>query len=268
MVVVTLLIYQINKSMKEYFKPRARFKQKEHAFDIGRAFSWWKGHYDRHFLNSLHERSENEFDAFYRYHLDYFLKANEGAAEAEFFKHVWDIAGDELAVLIKDDKRHSRSKHERNNIEKIQLRAFTEYLKSIDQWNTGKAKDEIIAAKEEEIKILNEQLAAMKQELKAARKLETEDYINITSGYRNTVLDLYLQLQEIKMPDGKELLLSQTQSVWMKMICKYFREGDQEINFETIRRYFPGDKREPGFKHSPIPAKSKLFQISPVKNRN
>lgn len=53
MVVVTLLIYQINKSMKEYFKPRARFKQKEHPFDIGMAFSWWKGHYDRHFLNSF-----------------------------------------------------------------------------------------------------------------------------------------------------------------------------------------------------------------------
>ena len=254
--------------MKEYFKPRARFNRKEHPFDIGRAFSWWKGHYDRHFLNSLYERNETDLDAFYRYHLIYFLKVNKGAEESEFFKHVWNIAGDELAVLVKDDKRHSRSEHQRNNLEKIKIRTFIEYLKSIDQWNTGKTKDEIIAAKEAEIKILNEQLALLKQELKAARKLETGDYINITKGYRNTVLDLCLQMQEIKLPDGKELLLSQTQSVWLKMICKYFREGDQEINFETIRRYFPGDKRDPGFKHSPIPAKSKLFQISPLKNRN
>lgn len=254
--------------MKEYFKPRSRFKRKEHPFDIGMAFSWWKGHYDRHFLNSLYERSESELDDFYHYHLDYFFKVNEGGKEAEFFNHVWNITGDELAVLIKDDKRHSKNQHERINTQKIKIREFIAYLKGIDQWNTGKTKDEIIAAKEAEIRTLNERLAALKQELKAARKLETEDYINITNGYRNTVLDICLQLQDIKLPDGKELLLSQTQSVWMKMICKYFRDGDQEINFETIRRYFPGDKREPGDKHAPIPAKSKLFKISTVKNQS
>jgi len=52
------------------------------------------------------------------------------------------------------------------------------------------------------------------------------------------------------------------------MICKYFRKGDKEINYETIRRYFPSDKREPGDKHADIPAKSKLFTINPAKKRS
>lgn len=253
--------------MKEYFKPRARFKRKEHPFDIGMVFTWWKSHYDRHFLKNLYERSENEFDSFYNYHLRYFLSVNEGAEEAVFFKHVWDICSDELAVLIKDDGRHSKSRHARNNMQKIQIRAYIAYLRSIDRWNTDKTKDEIIAEKETEIQHLKKQLAETRQELKDARRLETEDYINIAAGYRGTLLDLCLQLQELKLPDGRELLLSQTQSVWMKMICKYFREDNQEINFETIRRYFPGDKRNPGGKYSPVPAKSVLFKISPVKKR-
>jgi hypothetical protein len=75
-------------------------------------------------------------------------------------------------------------------------------------------------------------------------------------------------MQELKTPEGKELTFSQTQSVWTKMICKYFREGDKEINHETIRRYFPSDKREPGYKHADIPAKSKLFTINPAKKRS
>ncbi len=250
---------------RSYFKPRGRFDFKPHPFDIGRPLSWWESHYDRHFLLRLYQRKESEFDAFYHYHLNYFLKENEGAKEEEFFEHVWNILKDRLEQLVKEDAPGSG--HARNNSDKMRLRSFQKYMKTIDKWDTDKSKDTIIAEKEAEIQELKAQLAETRQELKAARKLETEDYINIADGYRNTVLDLHLQMQEIKLPDGKELMLSQTQSVWMKMICKYFREGDQEINFETIRRYFPGDKREPGDKHSDIPAKSKLFKISPIKKR-
>jgi len=86
--------------MKEYFKPLARFKKREHPFDIGMPFSWWRGHYDRHFLNTLYERNESEFDAFYNYHLDYFLKVNTGSLEVEFYKHLRDIIQDGIAVLF------------------------------------------------------------------------------------------------------------------------------------------------------------------------
>lgn len=254
--------------MKEYFKSRPRFGKREHPYDIGRPFTWWKSHYDRHFLNTLYERAESEFDAFYRYHLEHFLNVNEDVAEEEYYNRVRDIATDELVVLVREGKHPSKSRHERNNREKIHLRAFVTYLDTIDRWHAAKTKDEIIAAKEEEIRNLKAVLDALKVELKAARKLETADYINITKDQLLPFLDLCLQMQEIKLDDGKELLFSQTQIVWVKIICRYFREDNQEINFDTIRRYFPGDKRNPASKYAAVPAKKKLFRIVPSKKRS
>lgn len=254
--------------MKEYFKPRPRFGKREHPYDIGRPFSWWKGHYDRYFLNNLHKLDGNEFDAFYRYHLGYFLDANDGSEEEEFFRRVRDIAADELAILVKEDKRNSKSKHERNNREKFHLRAFIAHLDTIDQWDTAKTRDEIIAAKETEIRNLKDQLEATKSELKAAKKLETEDYINISKDQLLAFIDLCLQLQDARLPDGKELLFSQTQIVWAKMICRHFREDNEAISLDTVRRYFPGDKRNPASKYAAIPAKKKMFSIVPAKKRS
>jgi hypothetical protein len=34
------------------------------------------------------------------------------------------------------------------------------------------------------------------------------------------------------------------------MIAKYFREDNNEISLETIRRYFPADKNNPGTKYA------------------
>ncbi|MET3609408.1 hypothetical protein ABIC74_003279 [Mucilaginibacter rubeus] len=141
-------------------------------------------------------------------------------------------------------------------------------LIALDRWNIHKSNDAVIAQQESEIIALKHEVTQLKADLKKSTALETEGYINIPEGYRNAVLHLHLQMQELTTPEGKELMFSQTQSVWMKMICKYFREGDKEINYETIRRYFPSDKREPGDKHADIPAKSKLFTINPAKKRS
>lgn len=249
-----------------YFKPRGRFDFHPHPFDIGvPIILGWKKHYDRHFFNRLYERDRAEYAPFYRYHLDYFLNHNDDVTEELFFEHVWQIIKDRIEQLVLEDKNDSS--HERQIERRAKLRSFVKYLETIDQWNTDKSKDEIIAAKEAEIKNLKEQLTNLKQELKAAKKLETEDYINITDGYLLTVLDLLLQTQELQLADGKELLLSQTQSVWLKMVCKYYRENNAPISFDTIRRYFPADKREPGVKHAAIAAKHRLFEIKPVKKR-
>ena len=52
------------------------------------------------------------------------------------------------------------------------------------------------------------------------------------------------------------------------MIAKYFREGNNEISLETIRRYFPADKNNPGTKYAKIPPELKLFQLKPAKKRS
>ncbi|MCT1524871.1 MULTISPECIES: hypothetical protein [Sphingobacterium] len=254
--------------MRQYFRPRPRFGKREHPYDIGRPFSWWKSHYDRHFLNALYKLDENEFEAFYRYHLDFFTDSNSGAEEDEYYHHVHDIAADELTVLVREGKHASRNRHERSNRQKIHLRKFIGYLDGIDRWNTGKTKDEIILAKEEEVRNLKDQMEMLKTELRAARKLETDDYINLPKDQLLTFLDLCLQLQEAKLPDGRELLFSQTQIVWAKLICKYFREDNAPISLDTVRRYFPGDRRNPGSKYAAIPAKKKMFLIVEAKKRS
>lgn len=254
--------------MKEYFKPRPRFGKREHPYDIGRPFTWWKSHYDRHYLNILYKIDDIELDAFYRYHLAYFNDVNHGAAEEEYHTRVMEIVTDELAVLVREGKHSSKRRHGRNNREKGKLRAFIAYLDTVDRWDSAKTRDEIIASKEAEIRNLNDQVEAIRSELKAAKKLDTEDYINIPKDHVLTFIDLCLQMQEAKLPDGRELLFSQTQIVWAKMICRHFREDNRPISLDTVRRYFPGDKRNPGSKYAAIPAKKKMFSIVPAKKRS
>jgi cell shape-determining protein MreC len=84
---------------------------------------------------------------------------------------------------------------------KQHLKNFLAYLKTTDQWNTGLTKDEIIADKGDEISSLKEQNTELKEELKAARKLETEDFINIQEGYLLTVVDLAKKVQDTRNVD-------------------------------------------------------------------
>ncbi|MFI5137802.1 MAG: hypothetical protein ACHQIM_08235 [Sphingobacteriales bacterium] len=249
-----------------YFKPLRRFDFNPHPFDIGNPFGNWYGHYDHHFLKVLYKRNENEYPEFYNRHLNYFLEQNPTKTPFDFFEHVSHIVKDGLEQLVKEDKNDSR--HEANMNRKTALRSFQKYLKSIDEWNHDKTKDEVIADQGTEIIKLKAELANLKKELKEARKLETPDYINIADGYRDTLFDLILQIQELQLPEGKELVLSQTQAAWTKMLCKYFREGDKELNLDTTRRYFPSDKKEPGVKHAVIQSKHKLFQIKMAPKRS
>jgi len=248
-----------------YFKPRDRFDFAHHTLDIGNPISWDRSQFLKHFFKRVFAIDGDRLDEFYQRHLAYYLANHSDGTEEIFFKNFWALIERHLKVLMSKDVYDKN--HVRNEREIWRLQKFTELLISLDRWNFHKSNDAVIAQQDSEIHVLKQQIIQLKAELKKATSLETEDYINIANGHRNAVLNLYLQMQELKSPDGKELMLSQTQSVWTKMICKYFREGDREIKFETIRRYFPGDKREPGEKHADIPAKSKLFEINPIKKR-
>ncbi|MGJ1211442.1 hypothetical protein [Sphingobacterium multivorum] len=265
---VYLSVHQQIKSMKDrtYFRTRPRFG-KAHIYDIGMPFFWWKGHYDLHFLKRLYDRTQDEFGAYYDHHLQFFLQENKEASESEFFRHVNEIVSDELNKLIADDKRESKSKHKSIVQQKKKLRAFLDHLASIDQWNTTKTKDEIIAEKESEIKELKEIVVQLTKELKEAQKLETEGYIDIPEGYVLTVVDLFVKLRKQELKDGRELVFSQFATVWVKMICRYFREDKQPISTDTIKRYFPADLRDLKKKYAEIPSKNKLFDIVPTKKR-
>jgi uncharacterized protein YegP (UPF0339 family) len=128
-----------------------------------------------------------------------------------------------LKVLLSKDVYDKN--HLRNEREMARLQKFTELLISHDRWNFHKSNDEVIVQQESEIYVLKQEIIQLKADLKKATALETDGYINIPDDYRNAILHMHLQMQELKTPEGKELMFSQTQSVWTKMICKYFREG-------------------------------------------
>jgi len=249
-----------------YFRPRDHFDFSKDTLDIGNALQWDRSHFLKHWFKRVFAIPEECIEEFYQRHLAYYLSHHPDGAEEIFFKYFWSLIERQLNVLLNKDIYDKD--HLRNEREITRLQKFKELLISLDHWNIHKSNDAVIAQQDSEIFVLKREVTHLKAALKKATALETEEYINIPEGHRNAVLHLHLQMQELKTPEGRELMFSQTQSVWMKMICKYFREGDKEINYETIRRYFPSDKREPGDKHADIPAKSKLFTINTAKKRS
>jgi uncharacterized coiled-coil protein SlyX len=250
----------------KYFKPHEAFDLHPHKYDVGIFTGLKKGYEDNLFIKKLFTLPEQEYVDYYQYHLTYFL-GKEPQGEQVFFSFVWEVVLIRIRYLETKDPFNSSHATDMELLAK--LTSFQKYLRSIDQWNTQKTLPEIIADQQEEIRKQQAEIATLKEDLKAARKLETDDYINIADGYLLSFLDICLQTQEALLPDNsKELVFSQTQIVWSKMIAKYFREGNNEISLETIRRYFPADKNNPGTKYAKIPPELKLFQLKPARKRS
>jgi hypothetical protein len=250
----------------KYFKPHESFNLNPHKYDVGIFTGLKNGYEDNLFIKILFTLPEQEYSAFYQYHLSFYLE-KEPRCEQEFFTFVWHIVLRRIRFIENKNPFNSSHALDMETLEK--LLQFQKYLRSIDQWNTQKTLPEIIADQQEEIKKQQLEIAGLKEALKAAKKLETQEFINIADGYLLSFLDICLQAQEALLPDtGKELVFSQTQIVWCKMIAKYFREGNSEINLETLRRYFPGNKKDPGVKYAKVPPELKLFKLIAAKKRS
>lgn len=249
-----------------YFKARQPFDFHPHKYDIGILTGLKRGYEDNLFIRKLMDLPESEYPLYYRHHLKYFL-SKEPDGEQEFFTFVWQIVQRRIKFIEQKDPFHSS--HARD-VELIAiLTSFQKYLRSIDKWDTEKTLPEIIAEQYEQIQRQSQEITALKEELKEARKLETKEVINIPEGYVLTFVDLCQKMRGLILPEeGKELVFSQTEAVWTKMISKYFREGGKEIKHQTIRRYFPADHKNPGGKYAAVPGKHQLFDIVPAKKRS
>lgn len=249
-----------------YFKTRDRFDFAKDTIDIGNPLNWDQSQFLKHFFKRVFAIGGDSLDRFYQHHLAYYLAKHSDGTEEVFFKHLWSLIERQSKVLLgKDvyDKNHLRNERQ---IERLQK--FSEMLIRYDRWNIHRSYDAVIAQQELEIHALKQQVLQLKLELKKATTLETDDYINIRAGRTHTLFDLMLQLQDVMLPDGNELLYPATQIVWRRMICKFFREDGQEINFNSIHRYFPADKKNPGDKYVPIADKHQFFKIVPVRKRS
>jgi hypothetical protein len=249
--------------MKEYFKPVPRFQKPLHPFDIGRAYSWWPGNYDRHFLNNVYERQESEFEEFYQYHLSYFFDVNPGADEVTFYKKVRRTVEDGITRLIQEDRPNSKLHHAKTNIHKDQLRAFLDFLNGIDQWHV-RPPFELLAEKDATITRLQMQIQTLEKQLIAAKEYDVAQKIMIEESHLPTVVDLIQQLRDLKLPTHRSLVRCDHKTPYYKMISKYFSIGGKDIPIETAKNYFSDKTEDVGIKGTAIPPQNKLFKIIPV----
>ncbi|MFF5383717.1 hypothetical protein [Pedobacter suwonensis] len=249
-----------------YFRPRDCFDFAADTLDVGNPITWKRSHFLKHFFKRIFAIHETRLNEFYHHHLNYYLANNADVNEELFFKHLWEIIERQLKVLMGRDiygQNHARTQREIEH-----LRKFTILLISLDQWNVHKSNDSVIAKQESEILALKKQIVKLKSDLQIATNLETKQYINIPKGGLLSFLDLCIQMQDIKLPTGREIVFTEFQIVWVKLICRYFREENEEIDFNRVRRYFPKDRRNPGSRSSAIPLDQHLFEIKGVKKRN
>lgn len=249
----------------KYFKPHEAFDLNPHPYDIGILTGLKSGYEDNLFIKKLFTLPEQEYPAFYQYHLTYYL-GKEPQGDQDFFTFVWKIVLRRINFI--DHKNPFNSSHALDMEILEKLTGFQKYLRSIDRWNTQKTLPEIIADQHAEIRKQQSEIDRLKEELKKATILEKDGYINIRADRAHTLYDIMHQLQKIKLPDGFELLYPADQIIWRRMICKFFREDNKEINFSTIHRYFPTDEKNLGSKYKEIAQKDKLFKINPAKKRS
>ncbi len=247
-----------------YFKTRRPFSKRQHRFDIGSPIGFWNHYDDNHFLSRLYLIGNDEQEQYYHYHMDYAVSTGK-CTEAKFYEHVREIVADHIEAIRKESPFSRR--HAQNRINLKCLRIFRDYLISINTYGYRDPVDITITRYDMEIASLKTELAKKNGELEKLKNYESEYKIRITKGYLNAFVDIIHQFPEIRIPDkdGMRLLNASTESVWVKMICKYFQHGDEEIKMETLRSRFTPDKENPSSKYRPLREKDKLFKIENIR---
>ena len=248
-----------------YFRPRDRFDFSSDTLDLGNPLTWDRSQFLKHLFKRIFAIADDRIAEFYERHLAYYLANHKDGTEEIFFRYLWGLIERQLKVLM--GKNIYDKDHVKNERQIERLQRFTEMLITIDQWNIHKSNDAVIAQQDSQIFNLTQQVKDLKSELQKATSLDTKQYINIPDGRLLTFIDLCIKMLDLLLPDGKELLFTEFPIVWVKLICKYFREDNKEIDFERVRSYFPKDRRNPGNRSRNVPADQKLFEIRPIKKR-
>lgn len=242
--------------LHSYFKIRDPWNFKPHKFDVGTPVIQSSFH-DNHFFLKLYKLGENEFTDFYDYHLVYYIDKFSGN-EQNFHRYVSDIVSTRIAQLKLINPFSRKALGAKEQIQ--QLTTFQKFLSSIDQWNSSKSLEVIIAEKNEEIAGLKEQITGLEDQLQALRQFEPSTKIDIRDKHLPTFVHLIHQLQDVVLPDERRLFNFQGQSAWYKLVSKYFTHDRKPIPIETARNYFPVQKQKTS-KEIEVPERLQLLKI-------
>ncbi|WP_342087104.1 hypothetical protein [Dyadobacter sp. OTU695] len=245
-----------------YFKIRDPWNFRPHKFEIGTPFIRSSFH-DNHFLSKLYDLKEREFSDFYhfhlRHHIQYFCDG-----EQDFHIHVSELVSTRIAHFKILDPFSRKALRTKLQIER--LKGFQKFLVSIDQWNSSKTLELIIAEKSEELEDLKKQIHKLQNELQSLRQYESSTKIDICEKHLPTFINLLHQLQGLTLPDGRKLFTFQGQSAWYKLLSKYFSHNGNSIPIETARNYFPIKEPEIHGKGTQVPTDLQHFKINLIKS--
>lgn len=239
-----------------YFKIRDPWNFKPHKHEIGTLFIRSSFH-DNHFFLKLYKLRKDDFSDFYHFHLRHYLQDASGT-EKNFHSYVCDVVSTRIAQLKLVDPFSKKALHAKAQIE--HLKAFQQFLDSVDKWNSSRALEVVITENNKEIVSLKGQIIELKEELEALRRYETKTKIDIRDKHLPTFVHLIHQLQELMLPDERRLFNFQEQSGWYKLVSRYFTHDRKPIPIETARNYFPVQKEKTS-KEVEVPEHLRLFKI-------
>src|SRR5579872_1854192 len=241
-----------------FFKFRNRLNFHPHIYEIGRSIFQNRRLEDNFFVLKIYILGQPEYNDFYEYQLNHYLKTNPSQEEA-FFRHVYDV----VVNRIKHFKRQDpfSSKYASGLKQTRKLEAFLDYLKTIDRWHKTEPIESLIGEKDNQIVKLKQRIDELESLLKEAAKYDAGEKVVISKGGMPAFLNLVQQIQDLTLPNDNKLTRSQAQSPWYKMIAKYFMHGEKEISIDTARNYFPARKDDKPAKFIEIAEKDKLFKI-------
>ena len=247
-----------------YFKHRGKFDFSPHRYEIGNPIFQNKALEGNLFLVKLYKLPENEYAAFYEFHLDHFIKVHPGSEEA-FFYHVNDITLSRIKHFKRLDPFSSKYASGLEHTRKLE--SFQQYLTTVDQWSKRGPLETMIDEKDALIERLKEQIKQLEAQIKEFNKFDAGEKVVIAKGELAAFMNLVLQVQELTLPNGNKFVRSQTQSPWYKMIAKYFQHGENEIPIDTARNYFAAQKHDKPAKFIEIAEKDKRFIIKPKEKK-
>lgn len=238
--------------------------RRSHKYDVGIPFGQHEPGVDRHFLNKLCKLDSLEYPLFYQYHYDFYCSSTDDIEDIKdvdreklFFEYIYHLVADELNVLrVTNVNKFSRKQKIRYDNRKSKLKEFMKFLKKKDKWRISLNIEELIKEFHKEREVYEEQITALEKELKQYR-VKPEHKIQITSKNKEVLADLFHQLQELKhWENGQEFLITHSQATWSKIIANYFIEGEDDIPFNTIKKYFGSGKNGD-------PEKTRRYIVSP-----
>lgn len=171
----------------KYFKYRTAFQPKVHPYDLGVLTGLKRGSDDNHFLLKVYKLDASAFEAYYLYHLKYYLEKDERNNEHDFFVHVWRIVEKRIEYFEGRDPFSSKHALYVSNTEK--LRAFQEFLAPRDKWHI-RPNELLLMEKDHLIAELREKIGTLEKNFQNWKNLKYPS----RRWYRTTIFQLLLTL--------------------------------------------------------------------------